>query len=306
MGRVSAVHLAKLGYEVYAGCYNLKGSEDSLREELKAVLMEANVSMDEKGIEELCDKLKPVQLDVTKEDSIQAAFDTVQADLKKKGVSLTSIINCAGVGYNGPIEYMPIKMYREQMEVNYFGYVMVTQKFLPLVKQAVQNPEARRGRVIFVGTGGGVMSPAPALLSAYMGSKWAGEAYIQVLRIEMAMQKLRIDASMVNPGFIKPTALVDGGKRLIDRLWKESLPQAKEEYEWLVDKFVQFSDAEVGTHPRFIAAAMEEIMAAERPNNSYKVGPDSQAAPFAGLLPWKLREFVIRGAMYGEFTWNVA
>ena len=28
----------------------------------------------------------------------------------------------------------------------------------------------------------------------------------------MAMQKLRIDACMVNPGFIKPTALVDGGK----------------------------------------------------------------------------------------------
>lgn len=57
------------------------------------------------------------------------------------------------------------------MDVNYFGYVRTTQKFLPLIKDAVANPAARRGRVIFVGTGGGVLTPAPALLSAYMGSK---------------------------------------------------------------------------------------------------------------------------------------
>jgi hypothetical protein len=47
------------------------------------------------------------------------------------------------------------------------------------------------------------MSPAPALLSAYMGSKWAGEAYIQVLRMEMQLRNIRIDGSMISPGFIK-------------------------------------------------------------------------------------------------------
>jgi len=44
-----------------------------------------------------------------------------------------------------------------------------------------------------------------------MGSKWAGEAFIRVLRLEMQMQKLRIDCCMLNPGVVKPTALQAGG-----------------------------------------------------------------------------------------------
>ena len=95
-------------------------------------------------------------------------------------------------------------------------------------------------------------------------------------------------------------------QRLIERLWRECPPEARTEYEYLVEKFVKFSDAEPGTHPRYIAAAMEEILACERPNLSYKVGPDSKAAPFVGLFPSKLREFVLRSQMYGDFTWTPA
>lgn len=32
--------------------------------------------------------------------------------------------------------------------------------------------------------------------------RWAGEAFIQVLRMEMALQGIRIDASMLNPGWV--------------------------------------------------------------------------------------------------------
>jgi len=116
---------------------------------------------------------------------------------------LVGVINCAGIAIIGPCEYLTIPMYRTLFDVNYFGYIETTQKFLPLLKAAQAKPGSRRGRVIFVGTGGGIMSPAPALLSAYMGSKWAGEAYIQVLRMEMQLRNLRIDGSMISPGFIK-------------------------------------------------------------------------------------------------------
>merc|ERR1712216_30385 len=101
-----------------------------------------------------------------------------------------------------------MKLYRQTFDVNYFGYVEVTQIFLPLLKAAQAKPSSRRSRVIFVGTGGGVMTPAPALLSAYMGSKWAGEAFIQCFRMEMQLRKLRIDASVISPAFIKPTNIV--------------------------------------------------------------------------------------------------
>lgn len=304
MGNVSAVHLAQIGYDVYAGCYAFEASKKQLAEQMKTK-MPTSGQVDS-GTEPItaAGSLTCVALDVTKEASIDAAYETVKAAMDAKGQKLISIINCAGVGYNGPIEYMPLKMYREQMEVNYFGYVAVTQKFLPLVKATVADPESRRGRVIFVGTGGGPMSPAPALLSAYMGSKWAGEAFIQVLRVEMALQNIRIDAAMVNPGFIKPTALMDGGIKLIERLYTITPAACKAEYEWLFNAFIDFSEKEAGTHPSVVATTMEEIMSTERPGLSYKVGPDSAAAPFVGLTPTKFREWVIRASMYKKYFWT--
>lgn len=113
-----------------------------------------------------------------------AALETKLAEL---GIGLVAVINCAGVGYTGPAEFFPLDMYRRQWEVNFLGYVAVTQAVLPLIRRATTVPTSRRGRVVFVGTGGGVMSPAPALLSAYMASKWAGEAWMQCFRMEMQL-----------------------------------------------------------------------------------------------------------------------
>ncbi len=73
------------------------------------------------------------------------------------------------------------------------------QAFLPQIKAAAAKPGARRGRVVFIGTGGGVMSPSPPLLCAYMASKWSVEAYCQTLRMEMQMRELPIDVCMLNP-----------------------------------------------------------------------------------------------------------
>lgn len=49
---------------------------------------------------------------------------------------------------------------------------------------------------------------------------------------------------------------------------------------------------------------MEHILATPRPDLSYKVGPDSKASPFVGMLPAKLREFIVRGAMYKVWRWT--
>jgi hypothetical protein len=65
--------------------------------------------------------------------------------------------------------------------------------------------------------------------------------------------------------------------------------QAKAEYGAMTERVVEFIKNEPGTHPRFIAQAMERAMLAHRPPLRYKVGVDSQASPFAGLAPtWVL------------------
>jgi len=49
-----------------------------------------------------------------------------------------------------------------------------------------------------------------------------------------------------------------------------------------------------------VANTMATIMAAHRPNATYKVGPDSAAAPIVGLLPTAIREFIVKYSMYKE------
>ena len=71
-----------------------------------------------------------VALDVTKDASVQAAFDFISKDLETTctGVNkLVGVINCAGIAVTGPIEYLPVAMYQRQFDVNFFGYVWQLQ-----------------------------------------------------------------------------------------------------------------------------------------------------------------------------------
>ena len=156
-----------------------------------------------------------------------------------------------------------------------------------------------------IGTGGGVLSPAPPLLSAYMASKWAVEAYCYCMRLELQLTNQPIDACMLNPGFIKPTQLMEVGLKLTKDMWQKCRQEwnsnlAEEEYGELLNKFIEFSANEKGTHVSKVADVMGQIMAAHRPNASYKVGDDSKAAPVVGLLPTCIREFIVKYSMYNQ------
>ena len=104
-------------------------------------------------------------------------------------------------GGAGPAEYLPLHSFERQIKVNLIGYIATTQAFLPLIK-ASADKDTRRGRLMYVGTGGGVPATSPALISAYMASKWGGEAFQQSVRLEMQLRKLPIDVVMINPGKI--------------------------------------------------------------------------------------------------------
>lgn len=292
MGYHSAVRLARAGYHVVAGCY-LEDSSEKLKSEM------AGDADDVKA------RLTPVNLNVTSDESVKAAAEVVKKHPQYESLGLVGAINCAGVGYNGPAMYFPLSMYREQMEVNYFGYVRVAQAFLPLLIESSEKTGSRRGRLVFFGTGGGPCSPCPPLLSAYMSSKFAVEAFCSCTRLEMQLTKKRVDLCMVNPGFIKPTNLMAGGLKMMERMWAECEKingdgRARQEYGDLLDQFVRYSENEKGTHVSVVAETVERLMADPRPLTSYKVGDDSKAAPFVGMLPAGVREFIVKKSMFGE------
>jgi NAD(P)-dependent dehydrogenase (short-subunit alcohol dehydrogenase family) len=97
IGRATAVHLARHGFEVLAG---VRRPEDA-----------------PPGLE-------PVVLDVTSEDDIAAAAGRV-------GPALHALVNNAGIAVNGPVEVVEVDQWRRQLEVNLIGQVAVTRALLP-------------------------------------------------------------------------------------------------------------------------------------------------------------------------------
>jgi NAD(P)-dependent dehydrogenase (short-subunit alcohol dehydrogenase family) len=283
MGLVSAERLAAKGFRVFFGCY--------LRESVARV----DALRDSRCV--------GVQIDVTNDASVAAAVAHVEAQLRASAGSdaaLVGIVNCAGVAFEGPAEYFPMALFQRQLDVNLLGYVRTTQAFFPLLKRGVA-AAGRRGRVVLVGTGGGVPAAMPATIGAYMASKWGVEAWMQALRQELNLRGVPIDVTVINPGTIKPTGLMDNGKANLERAWTLMPGAARDEYGDMLDAFVRWGEAEKGTPPSAIADAMERAMTDYRTPLRYKVGPDSQAAPFAGLAPTWLREFAIRKTVFASY-----
>src|SRR5690349_15421049 len=73
-------------------------------------------------------------MDVTNQTQIDEAVKTVESIVLERG--LYGLFNNAGIVTHGNIEGTPMKVFRDSMEVNYFGTIAVTKAFLPLIRKA--------------------------------------------------------------------------------------------------------------------------------------------------------------------------
>ncbi|KAJ8080282.1 hypothetical protein PM082_017112 [Marasmius tenuissimus] len=109
--------LAALGHNVYL----TSRSEQSGKDAQKKLKDEHNLDV------------KYVQLDVTSEESIKRARDTIEKDEGK----LEILVNNAGFvnGFIKPSELTPEHM-DEILQTNYYGVIRVTTTFIPLIRKA--------------------------------------------------------------------------------------------------------------------------------------------------------------------------
>jgi len=133
--------------------------------------------------------VKPIYLDVTDEESIKSAIDTI---IVNEGC-IDVLINNAGYGSYGAIEDVEINEAKMQFEVNLFGLARLVQLVLPHMRKQ------KSGRIINISSMGG-------RLTSYFGgwyhaTKYALEAFSDALRMEVA--DFGIDVSLIEPGGIK-------------------------------------------------------------------------------------------------------
>lgn len=156
-----------------------------------------------------------------------AGTDAGAGDTKKKR-HLHAVVNNAGVGNTGLVDWMEMKDYSFCMDVNCYGMIRTVKAFLPLLKkQAVAQSSSfyEHARIINVTSMAGMV--ASAFSSPYFVSKHAAEAFSNCLRLEM--RDFGIPVVTVNPSFHE-TPLTDSMVSLATARWQKLQPQQREEY----------------------------------------------------------------------------
>ena len=86
------------------------------------------------------DNVQHIFCDVTKEETVQSAINQVIAEQGHIDV----LINNAGFGISGPIEFTKIEDAKKQFDVNFFGSLNVVKAVVPCMRKE------QRGRIVFV------------------------------------------------------------------------------------------------------------------------------------------------------------
>ena len=262
IGEATAAHLAQRGHTVFAGVRK-QADADRLRGRASGIT--------------------PLFLDVTDEAQIEAAAKTIAETMGDR--SLAGLVNNAGIGRGGPIEFLAIDEWRSQLEVNVIGQVAVTRAMLPLIRKAT-------GRIVFVGSIGGRV-PTP-FIAPYNSSKFALAAIADSLRGEL--HAFGIHVSLIEPGAVK-TEIWEKGRRKTDELESDLPPEAIERYGKVLKTAHRLIDYQekIGIAPVKVAEAIEHALTSRRPKPRYLVGKDARAqALLARFVPIRAREALIR------------
>jgi len=230
------------------------------------------------------DNLVPLLLDVTDEDAIAAAKQQVTEVLASRSMPLGGLVNNAADENLGPVEVLPLEVFRSEMEVGYFGMVAVTKAFLPLLREGegrIVNMSSVNGRCTF------------KYHATTCATKYAVEAFSDALRMELKSWGMHV--AIVEPGPTDTPLMVDKTVEEFTQKMiqcpEEALAMYFPDYEATVERVAAFVDR-LRTpprtrwsklrrllngqgwlhHPDEVARAIEDALTSRRPKTRYLVG----------------------------------
>jgi NAD(P)-dependent dehydrogenase (short-subunit alcohol dehydrogenase family) len=264
IGEATALYLAKHGWRVYAG----------VRKQSDADALSASSEGD----------IRPLILDVTRQEHLEIAVRTVSETLK--GETLTGLVNNAGIANMGPLAIQPLDDFKAHFEVNVFGLLRASQAFAPLLGMDKTRTGAP-GRIVNITSVGGRIS-AP-FLGAYTATKHAVEAITDTLRRELVI--FGIDAIAVGPGSVK-TPIWDKAEEAnsdgpySESAWSDALKQFEQ---------VMLKGGRDGLPPEQIAKVIEIALEDATPRARYSPVPNKLTNWYIPtLLPKRVLDGVFR------------
>lgn len=221
-------------------------------------------------------KVKMLLMDVTLSSSIQKGVEQILSEQGRIDV----LINNAGMGIGGALEFATDEEVSRQMNTNFFGVVNMCREVLPVMRKA------RKGKIVNISSIGGVMGvPYQGIYSA---SKFAVEGYSETLALEV--HPFGIKVCLVEPGdfqtgFTDSRNISEGTMKETD--YKESFSRSM--------KIIE-NEERNGCHPQKLGAAICRIVNRTNPPFRTKVGPFIQVwfARSKRWLPDSIMQFALR------------
>lgn len=231
IGRATAVYLSERGWTVYASARRLESIEDL--------------------------PCKKVQLDVTDEQSRQAAVKEIETEHG----SVSALVNNAGYGVHGAFETTELDEARQQFETNFFGLARLTQLVLPGMRQAgfgrIVNISSMGGKLTFPGGG------------YYHASKHALEALSDAMRFELA--PFGIHVVLIEPGAIQ-TKFVDTAVGTVEHAEEEGpYGDFNRRLMLRIESAYRGSLARFAASPDHVAQVIAKALASKNPRSRYLV-----------------------------------
>ena len=273
-GRLTALHLARLGATVIASMRNYDGGRRPAAREL------AQIAEDEKL------DLHVVEIDVLDEDLI--ASGVAEAE-ELAGGALDVLDNNAGVGLSGPAELADMEATRLIFETNLFGYLRMARAVLPKMREQgegqVFNVSSQLGRILIPN------------LSMYCATKFGVEAMFETMAYELA--PFGVEVTIIQPGGY-PTKIWDNGRQYSDAMLARAEEDRLEAYDAHIQMARGILNGEYSTDPNDVPRAIAEIMAMPPGTRPLRrpVHPNTAATDAANGAMAQIQASVLGGGAY--------
>ncbi|MDY6899587.1 MAG: SDR family oxidoreductase [Cyanobacteriota bacterium] len=138
-------------------------------------------------------KVRPIELNVVDDNSINQAFKSIQSQIDKLDV----LINNAGVYPDEGVNILTIDrlLLHKTLNTNTFGAIRMVQEFLPLLKKSSD------ARIVNVSSGYGEIDGLSANVPSYCLSKLALNGATIMLSQALRSEKIAVNA--ICPGWVK-------------------------------------------------------------------------------------------------------
>jgi len=255
IGRATVVELVSAGYQVFA-TVRREADAESLRQQFPELVT-------------------PVIMDLLDEDSIRAAGEVINS-----AGPLFGLVNNAGAALPGPLETIPIEVFRRQIEVNLTAQLLVTQVMLPALHRSAE--QIGDARIIMIGSIGGRLSGP--ILGGYGAAKHGLVGLSTSLRAELAPFKIKV--LLIEPGAIA-TPIWSRGRAAGDELQSRD-SEANARYADQIEAAATMSKrlAASGLDPSVPAKIILDALQGKNPPPRQVVGREARViAAMVRLLP---------------------